>query len=73
MAIKNIICRGIGFSPGSISYIPTLGFSVGEEVVEAEATWVALQPATDTYKTVQPVTDTYSTLQGATDSWKKLQ
>lgn len=29
MAIKNIIAGGIGFSPGSISFIPTLGFSIG--------------------------------------------
>lgn len=27
MAIKNIIAQGIGFSPGSISFIPTLGFT----------------------------------------------
>ena len=25
--IKFIIARGIGFSPGSVGYIPTLGFS----------------------------------------------
>lgn len=29
MSIKNLIARGIGFTPGSISYIPTLGFSIG--------------------------------------------
>ena len=28
MAIKNIIAGGIGFAPGSISFIPTLGFSI---------------------------------------------
>lgn len=27
MAIKNIIARGIGFTPGTISFIPTLGLS----------------------------------------------
>lgn len=27
--IKAIICRGIGFNLGTISYIPTHGFSVG--------------------------------------------
>ena len=29
MAIKNIIGMGIGFSPGSVKFIPTLGFTVG--------------------------------------------
>lgn len=29
MAIKNIIAMGIGFTPGSVKYIPTLGFSTG--------------------------------------------
>ena len=28
MAIKNIIAQGIGFTPGSVKFIPTLGFSV---------------------------------------------
>lgn len=27
MAIANIIAQGIGFSPGSISFIPTSGFT----------------------------------------------
>lgn len=30
MAIKNIIVKGIGFNPGSVSFIPTHGFSIGE-------------------------------------------
>ena len=29
MAIKNLIAGGIGFTPGSVKYIPTLGFSTG--------------------------------------------
>ena len=29
MAIKNIIAQGIGFTPGSIKFIPTLGFTIG--------------------------------------------
>lgn len=29
MAIKNIIAKGIGFSPGSVMYIVTHGFSIG--------------------------------------------
>jgi hypothetical protein len=33
VAIKNIIAQGIGFSPGSIKFIPTLGFSIGAGVV----------------------------------------
>ena len=35
MAIKNIIAKGIGFSPGSIKYIPTHGFSIGSVVASA--------------------------------------
>ncbi len=27
MAIKNLIARGIGFSPGSVKFMPTLGLS----------------------------------------------
>lgn len=27
MAIKDIIAQGIGFNPGSVKFIPTLGFS----------------------------------------------
>ena len=30
--IKNIICRGIGFTPGSVKFIPTAGFSIGAEI-----------------------------------------
>lgn len=30
--IANIIARGIGFSPGAVKFIPTLGFSIGEAV-----------------------------------------
>ena len=29
MAIKNLIARGVGFSPGSVKFIPTLGFGIG--------------------------------------------
>ncbi len=29
MAIKNIICYGIGFTPASIKFIPTRGFDSG--------------------------------------------
>lgn len=31
MAIKNIIAQGIGFVPGSVRFMPTLGFTVGTE------------------------------------------
>lgn len=27
--IRFILCQGIGFSPGSTQYVPTLGFSSG--------------------------------------------
>jgi hypothetical protein len=30
MGIKHIICGGIGFSPGSVKYIPTRGFISGD-------------------------------------------
>lgn len=33
MAIKNIIAMGFGFSPGSISFIPTSGFTPSTVVV----------------------------------------
>ncbi len=29
MAIKNIIAAGIGFTPGSVKFIPTRGFIAG--------------------------------------------
>lgn len=28
--IKFILAQGIGFAPGSVQYIPTLGFGIGE-------------------------------------------
>jgi len=31
--IKFLICRGIGFSPGSVKYIPTMGFASAVAVV----------------------------------------
>lgn len=34
MAIKNIIAGGIGFSPGSVKFIPTRGFISGEAVAD---------------------------------------
>jgi len=27
--IRDLICRGIGFAPGSVKFMPTLGFSIG--------------------------------------------
>ena len=39
MAIKDIICGGIGFSPGSTKFIPTRGFiassAVADPIVDA--------------------------------------
>ena len=37
--IKFILTQGIGFTPGSIKYIPTLGFSIGAEVVVTFKPW----------------------------------
>lgn len=34
--IKFIIAQGIGFSPGSVKYMPTLGFSSGAAPIEAD-------------------------------------
>lgn len=31
MSISNIIGKGIGFTPGSVKFIPTHGFSIGAE------------------------------------------
>ena len=36
MAIKNIIAGGIGFSPGSVKFIPTLGF------IASTVVWVTM-------------------------------
>jgi len=33
MAVSGLIARGIGFSPGSVKFIPTAGFIAGEVVV----------------------------------------
>ncbi len=33
MAIKNIIAMGIGFAPGSVKFMPTLGFSISAVTV----------------------------------------
>lgn len=48
MAIKNIIAMGIGFSPGSVKFIPTLGFSIGAAaaitIIAFDATWDGTGP-----------------------------
>lgn len=48
MAIKNIIARGIGFSPGSVKYVPTHGFVAGAAAPPVEVapggTWVIADP-----------------------------
>ena len=31
--IKNIIAQGIGFSPATLKWIPTLGFSIGAAII----------------------------------------
>lgn len=36
MAIKNIIARGIGFSPGNIKFIITHGLNIGVAIVTDE-------------------------------------
>jgi len=37
MAIKNIIAKGVGFSPGDTSFIPTHGFSIGAAPVGGDS------------------------------------
>ena len=39
MAIKDLIARGIGFSPGSIKYIVTLGLDIGAAVIAETMTF----------------------------------
>jgi hypothetical protein len=44
MAIKNIIAKGIGFSPATVKWIVTHGFGIGADVTETpyqHRTWVA--------------------------------
>lgn len=40
MAIKNIIAKGIGFSPGSVKFIVTHGFDIATVIVTATITHV---------------------------------
>ena len=43
MAIANIICKGVGFDPGSTKFIPTHGFdstAVLAETAGPDAAWV---------------------------------
>ncbi len=35
MAIEDIIAKGIGFSPGSVKFIPTHGFATAAVVAES--------------------------------------
>lgn len=35
MAIKNLIKRGFGYSPGSVKFIPTHGFSISTAAIIA--------------------------------------
>jgi hypothetical protein len=37
--IKDLIARGIGFSPGSVKYVPTHGLSQGAVIVPADSGW----------------------------------
>ncbi len=41
MAIKDIIARGIGFSPASVKFIVTHGFGAGVAVADTAAGWPA--------------------------------
>lgn len=63
MAIKNIIARGIGFSPGSVKFIPTLGFSgaVGWTPEDpAGGTWTPENVAPDGWAPEDSVSSTWS-------------
>ena len=43
MAIANVICKGVGFDPGSTKFIPTHGFdsaAVLAETAGPDAAWV---------------------------------
>ena len=41
MAIKNIIAKGVGFSPTSTKWIPTHGFTISAAIVAAAAIYPA--------------------------------
>lgn len=57
MAIKNLIAKGIGFNPGSISFIPTHGFESGAAIASVIGRFVAAQ-VTETKNIVSQVTET---------------
>ncbi len=42
--IKFILCQGIGFNPGSVKYLPTLGFVAGAAIVRHGPKFVARDP-----------------------------
>lgn len=66
--IKFIIARGIGFAPGSVSYIPTLGFSIGEVI----GPWHAQSGVSDTWLPQSTVTDTYKEVAAVSGGWKGM-
>ena len=39
MAIKNIVMIGVGFSAGSVNWIPTQGYSSSTQPPPSETTW----------------------------------
>ena len=45
MAIRHIIGRGIGFAPGSVRYVVTHGFAIGDAAPEPEPTSVRYRSA----------------------------
>lgn len=71
MAIKNLIARGVGFAPGSISYIPTLGFSIGAAVVITDP-WKAQANVSSTWQEQPSVANTFQPQGGVGGAWKEV-
>ncbi len=68
MAIKNIIARGIGFSPGAVEFIVTHGFIAGAVVIPsiwtpvaaASAIWAAITAASSIWTPETPASTTWT-------------
>lgn len=57
-AVSQLINRGIGFNPGSVKYIITLGLSIG--TAPAPVTPFRVIPLTGTYTPSKPLSGTYT-------------
>ena len=66
MAIKDIVARGIGFTPGAVNFIVTHGFTVGVVVsiwtptTPASSSWAAKTAALSTWTPETPASTTWT-------------